>query len=239
MSATYRQSAQISPEKYRMDPGNILLARGPNLRLSAEMIRDNALMASGLLNNKVGGPWVKPFQPPGIWKELANQIGENKYRPSRGEDLYRRSLYSYWKRTIPPPAMLTFDAAERAVCVVKRQQTNTPLQALVLLNDPQFVESARVLAARMLEDGGSEIESQIQFGFQMLTSRTASHQELKVLKEQYRSSITRFNQDTEQAKRLLAVGAAAAHPGLDLVHHAAMTVVANILLNLDEAKMKS
>ena len=170
-STTYRQSAVVDPEKHRRDPANLLLARGPNTRLTGEMLRDNALAVSNLLSPKIGGKWVKPYQPPGIWEAMANQIGENKYRPSVGEGLYRRSLYTYWKRTIPPPTMMMFDAPERTVCVAKRQSTSTPLQSLALLNDPQYVEAARQLAERMMREGGAHAEQQIAYGFRLMTSR--------------------------------------------------------------------
>ena len=140
MSSTYRQSSKVNSKNYKQDSENVYISRGPYKKLTAEMMRDQALASSGLLNKKIGGKWVKPYQPDGIWNELANQIGENKYRAGKGEDLYRRSLYTYWKRTIPVPSMITFDAAERSMCTVKRQATSTPLQSLVLLNDPQYIE---------------------------------------------------------------------------------------------------
>jgi hypothetical protein len=204
LSATYRQSAKIDPEKYKQDPENRLLARGPNQRLSAEMIRDNALAVSGLLQEKVGGHWVKPYQPPGIWKALANQIGENKYRPSYGPKQYRRSLYAYWKRTIPPPMMLTFDASERAVCVVKRQNTNTPLQALVLLNDPQFIEASRALAMRMMQEGGTNFESRTRWAFRLLTHRYPTETELSELQSFWQA--LQNQPESELSESLLHVG---------------------------------
>lgn len=239
LSATYRQSAQISPKQLANDPDNLLLARGPNQRLSAEMIRDNALAVSGLLSDSVGGRWVKPYQPPGIWKELANQIGENKYRAGIGTELYRRSLYAYWKRTIPPPTMLTFDASERAVCVVKRQSTSTPLQSLVLLNDPQYVEASRLLATRMLHATEEDQATGLAWGFQALTSRLPTEQELQVLTGLLESELAAFATDPARAAAYLQIGQMAPDPNLDPVELAAWTVVANTLLNLDEAKMKS
>ncbi|HTD88350.1 MAG TPA: DUF1553 domain-containing protein, partial [Candidatus Binatia bacterium] len=162
MSATYRQSSQASPELLARDPENRLLARGPKNRLTAEMLRDNALAASGLLVRKIGGPSVKPYQPEGLWEEKS---GGWKYEADKGEGLYRRSMYTYWKRASQHPMMITFDAAERNTCVVRRQTTSTPLQALVLLNDPQFVEAAEKLASHATEIGGSNVEQRITFIF--------------------------------------------------------------------------
>lgn len=237
LSATYRQSAKIDQKKYQKDRENLLLARGPNKRFSSEMIRDNALSVSGLLNHEIGGKWVKPYQPDGVWRALANQIGENKYRASSGKRLYRRSLYSYWKRTIPPPMMLTFDAAERTVCVVKRQSTSTPLQALVLLNDPQFVEASRALAGRMLMEGGEDLKSQLAWGFRMVTSRNAESKELKEL-EKLVNKLHEALQEGTLEDELLALGELDSDY-TDKDQLLVFTVVANTLLNLDEAKMKS
>lgn len=238
LSSTYRQRSQITPDLYQRDPGNELLARGPAQRFTAEMMRDNALQISGLLNPAVGGPWVKPYQPPGVWKELANQIGENKYRPSEGPDLYRRSVYSYWKRTIPPPFMLTFDAAERTVCVVKRQTTSTPLQALVLLNDPQLIEASRKLAERMIEQGGENIRSRLAYGFLLATTREPDRSELRTLTSLFEEEHSRFSNDENEAKALLNVGTSPINPALDTTDLAALTVVANTLINLDEARIR-
>jgi len=234
LSATYRQEARISPEKLARDPQNILLARGPSQRLTAEMVRDNALAISGLLNPEIGGWWVKPYQPGEIWKEMANQIGENKYRPSTGDDLYRRSVYSYWKRTIPPPAMLTFDAAERAVCVVKRQSTSTPLQSLVLLNDPQYIEASRVLATRLLRG-----DDAIATAFRMATSREPDNRERAILSQLFEEERARFAAAPAEAEALLGVGAYGVDPAADPIDLAAMTVVVSTILNMDEAKMRS
>ena len=240
LSATYRQSARISPSQLKKDPENILLARGPNQRFSSEMMRDNALSVSGLLNNQVGGPWVKPYQPQGVWRALANQIGENKYRASKGKDLYRRSLYTYWKRTIPPPMMLTFDAAERTVCVVKRQSTSTPLQALVLLNDPQYVEASRVLAERMLREGGENNEDRLRWGFRLLTSRWPLQEEMHELTQLLKNLHQAYQQDKEALNEsLLQVGDKPWPKDLDEEILTVFTVLANTLLNLDEAKMRS
>ena len=234
MSATYRQSSRVDPGKYQDDPENVLLARGPNVRLTSEMIRDQVLAASGLLVQKTGGPWVKPYQPKGVWKGLANQIGENKYRQSWGDGLYRRSLYSYWKRTIPPPSMLTFDAAERVVCVVKRQNTSTPLQSLVLLNDPQYVEASSVLARQLLSE-----DNPIQKAFRVITSRFPKQDETDILRRLLDKEYERFISDPIAAKKLLDTGEKAVSDIQNPEKIAALAVVVNTILNLDEAKMKS
>ena len=238
LSSTYRQSAERTAEMIKLDPDNILLSCGPYQRLGAEMLRDQALASSELLNAKIGGKWVKPYQPAGIWKELANQIGENKYRESSGEDLYRRSIYSYWKRTIPPPVMLTFDASERAVCVVKRQSTSTPLQALVLLNDPQFIEASRALAQSVMQ-AGTDSETWIISIFNRLTSRQPDASELDELMQLLEEEKGNYEADPAAAKALLNLGASPLDPTLAPADLAALTLVANVILNLDEAKMQS
>jgi hypothetical protein len=234
LSTTYRQDARPSRKTLARDPQNVFLARGPSQRLTAEMLRDNALALSGLLDTTVGGWWVKPYQPGEVWKEMANQIGENKYRPGRGRELYRRSLYTYWKRTIPPPVMLTFDGAERTVCSVKRQATNTPLQSLVMLNDPQFVEAARVWATRLLRE-----EDPIGRAFLGATSRAPDDRERDVLERLYREERARFAASPAKAGAFLAVGAYGEDPTADPLDLAALTVVVNTILNLDEAKLRS
>ncbi len=240
LSSTYRQSAFIDEQKLLKDPQNVYLSRGPNKKLTAEMMRDNALAVSGLLHDSVGGKWVKPYQPRGLWKELANQIGENKYRPGVKNELYRRSLYTYWKRTIPPPTMLTFDASERAVCVVKRQDTSTPLQSLILLNDPQYLEASKFLAAQMLEYvGQGDIRTGLSHGFEKVTSRTPAMKELDILEEMLNEEIDLFSKEPDKAKAYLSVGEKPLDKKYDEIKLAAWTHVANTLINLDEAKMKS
>ncbi len=236
-SASYRQSAIASKQKRKKDPGNIWISRGPSVRLTAEMIRDQVLAVSGLLNRKIGGKWVKPYQPAGIWKEMANQIGENKYRPSQGSDLYRRSLYTYWKRTIPPPTMLTLDASERAVCTVKREATSTPLQALILLNDPQYVEAARVMAQHLISSNPA-IEASIRSGFRSVLGRYPLSDESEILLELYGSELQRFETDPVSAEALLDVGSYPIDPAADYPSVAAMTIVINTIFNLDEAKFR-
>lgn len=237
LSATYRQDATITPDGWSTDRDNKWLARGPYQRLTAEMLRDQALATSGLLHEQIGGKWVKPYQPPGIWQELANQIGENKYRPGNGTALYRRSLYGYWKRTIPPPTMLLFDAAERLVCSVKRQQTSTPLQSLALLNNPVFVEASRKMAEQMMKQDLSP-ERLLENAFFQIVSRKPTAEEIALLQELYDQEQSRFNQSKSLAHELLQTGSAPVDPHLDKVVLAAATVVVNTMFNLDEAKYK-
>src|SRR5205823_3165144 len=168
MSATYRQASKPKPELLQRDPENRLLARGPRLRLGPEMIRDQALAVSGLLVNKVGGPSVKPNQPAGLWQELAGGAG---YKPDTGEGLYRRSLYTYWKRTIAPPFMVNFDSPSRETCTVRETRTNTPLQALNLMNDETFLEASRKLAERALHEGGASPEQRIEYLYHVVLAR--------------------------------------------------------------------
>ncbi len=235
MTATYRQSSKVIQKNHRLDPENTYWSRGPYKKLTAEMMRDQALASSGLLHTKIGGKWVKPYQPPGIWKELANQIGENKYRVGKGQDLYRRSIYTYWKRTIPVPSMLTFDASERAMCTVKRQATSTPLQSLVLLNDPQYIEASRVLAEQVVQT--SEAPSAwIRKTFQKVISRLPSEKEVELLMEIYNTELTRFNDEKNNDAKIIAIGASKVNKEIDSNKLAAMTVVASAIFNLDEAK---
>src|SRR5207302_2792961 len=182
-SATYRQASQVSPELLEKDPENRLLARGPRCRLPAEMVRDNALAASRLLHQQIGGPSVFPYQPPGIWEELSRgeTFTAQEYHESLGPDLYRRSLYTFWKRTAPPAALNTFDAPDREKCTSRRLITNTPLQALVLLNDPTYVEAARVLAQRGLLEAGTDAQARVRFLFREATLRRPTPAELRIL----------------------------------------------------------
>ena len=233
MSATYRQSSKASPDLLARDPQNDLLARGPVKRLTAEMLRDQALSVSGLLVEKIGGPSVKPYQPAGLWEEIA--MGRPRYDQGKGVDLYRRSLYTFWKRTVPPPAMATFDAADRSVCSVKRQSTSTPLQALVLLNDVQFVEAARFVGQRMLKEGGKTTAEQAAWGFRLITGRTPTDPERAVLSRLLAEQKSLFEKDPAAAKKLLAVGEKPADTGLPPADLAAATVLATVLFNHDEA----
>jgi hypothetical protein len=237
MSATYRQSSVAAPAERETDPDNKWLARGPSYRLPAEMIRDNALAASGLLNDSIGGPSVKPYQPDGLWKELATR-NATVYVQDSGQNLYRRGLYTIWKRSSPPPSMLSFDASEKYLCTVKRQATNTPLQALVLLNDPQYVEAARMLAERMMREGGEVTEERLLFGFRALTSREPELREMELLHQLYKEELASFRENPGDAAELLAVGDHPKDERLAEPELAALTVVASTLVNYDEAVYK-
>ncbi len=237
-SATYRQSGVVTPALQSRDPENRLLARGPRARLQAEMVRDQALAISGLLVDEIGGPSVYPYHPAGLWLEINNRPGYSRaYEQGHGRDLYRRSMYTFWKRTVPPPSMQTFDAPEREFCVVRRSTTNTPLQAFVLLHDPQFVEAARSLAERMLRHGG-DTRDRLVYGFRLATSRRPSEAEVAVLERVFEARRSLYCEDHEAAQQLLAVGEATHDESLDLIEHAAYTAVARILLNLNETITK-
>jgi len=236
VSTTYRQSSRGSAELLARDPQNVLLARGPARRLTAEMLRDQALNVSGLLVERIGGPSVKPYQPAGLWEEIA--MGKPKYELGRGEDLYRRSLYSFWKRTVPPPSMMLFDAAERNVCTVKRQSTSTPLQALALLNDVQVVEAARFVGQRMLREGGATLESRIDWVFRLVTGRRAAPAEKTILRTLYEEQLAEFSRDPQAAERFNAMGASATDATLPAPVRAASAVLAQALLNFDETVMR-
>ncbi len=233
-SATYRQSSQASPDLLARDPDNKLLARGPKNRLAAEMLRDGALAASGLLVQKIGGPSVKPYQPEGIWEDTAG----SKYEPDKGDALHRRSLYTFWKRTAPHPMMTTFDASERNNCTVRRQVTSTPLQALVLLNDPQFTEAARRIGERAMKEGGANLSDRITFTFRLLTGRKPSSRELAVLRKLYDEQLALFRAQKENSEALAKVGESPADKSLDTAEVAASTALASAILNFDEAILK-
>ena len=235
LSATYRQSSRASPELLARDPANQLLGRGPSRRLTAEMLRDQSLALSGLLVEKIGGPSVKPYQPDGIW-EIA--MGKPSYDRGRGDELHRRSLYTYWKRTVPPPTMMTFDAADRSSCTVRRQSTSTPLQALALLNDVQFTEAARLLSQRMIKEGGSRDEERVTWLFRTALNRTPTPRELPVLQQLLAEQRALFASDTNAALQLLQVGEAKNEAPLNPVELAAGTVLAQALLNHDGAVMR-
>jgi hypothetical protein len=236
LSATYRQSSRTTPEIRARDPENRLLARAPARRLTAEMIRDQALAASGLLVEKIGGPPVKPYQPPGIWEEIA--MGKPKYEQGVGEDLHRRSVYTYLKRTVPPPSLITFDASDRSNCVVRRQATSTPLQALALLNDVQQLEAARFIGMRMLNEGGATAAEQTAYAFRLVTTRSPRAGETESLIAALTEQETLFTADRAAAEKLLTVGETKADTSLPAARLAAATVVASALLNHDEAVMR-
>ena len=215
------------------DPDNRLLARGPRFRLPAFVLRDQALALSGLYVHKIGGPPVKPYMPPKIWKSISN----NKYVQDHGEGLYRRSLYTYWRRTIPPPTMVGFNAAEREICVVRKDRTNTPLQALTLMNNVVFVEASRFLAERMLR-GGANPPAQLKVGFRLVLGREPRPNECSVLIEAHGAFRERYRGDRTSAEALLSVGEAPRDASVDAAEHAAMTLVASMILNLDETVTK-
>ncbi|HEV2294168.1 MAG TPA: DUF1553 domain-containing protein [Tepidisphaeraceae bacterium] len=235
LSATYRQSSRAAPELLAADPANALLARGPARRLTAEMLRDQALLASNLLVEKLGGPSVRPYQPDGLW-DVA--MGKPTYDQDKGEGLYRRSLYTFWKRTVPPPAMTLFDAADRSNCTVQRQSTSTPLQALALLNDPQIVEAARFVSQRMLMEDGATLDDRIGWAVRLLTGRAANSRELEVLKQLYAEQRALFAADPDAATKLLKVGEKPNDETLDRADLAAGTVLAIALFNHDGAVMR-
>jgi hypothetical protein len=237
-SSTYRQSSRRTEELQQRDPENRLLARGPRFRLQSEFIRDQALFASGLLVSKIGGPSVKPYHPSGLYEQVTAGNGTNVYVEGTGDDLYRRSMYTYWKRSVPNPAMLAFDAPFRETCSVRRTRTNTPLQALNLMNDPTYVEAARLLAVRMLREGGSSSESQVTLGFRLVLSRAPRAAELKILTSACDHAVQEFREDAAGTEELLKVGATSAAFDGDRSTLAAMTIVASTILNLDEAVMK-
>nr|MDQ3330842.1 DUF1549 and DUF1553 domain-containing protein [Planctomycetota bacterium] len=238
-SATYRQSAAATPEKIAADPENRLLARGPRFRLDAEVIRDSALAASGLLVEQIGGESVKPYQPPGLWEAVGFTSSNTvNYVQDSGAKLYRRGLYTYWKRTSPPPMLQTFDAPSREACTVRRPRTNTPLQALALMNDVQLVEAARHFAERMMTEGGSDAADRLAFGFRLATARRPEPNELAVLLQDYESHLGHYQNDREGAAALLAVGESKRDDSLDVAAHAATTMTANLILNLDETITK-
>jgi hypothetical protein len=239
MSATYRQASTVTEQLLRKDPENRLLARGPRYRLDAEVIRDNALAVSGLLVRKIGGPSVKPYQPPGIWKAVGyTDSNTANFTRDSGDALYRRSLYTFWKRTAPPPSMVSFDAPSRENCTVRRARTNTPLAALTLMNDVQFVEASRALAERVLLHGGTSNMTRGTFLFRVVLSRSPQPEELAVLLDLHESSLVKFRADQRAAADLIGVGESKPDPAIDPSNLAAWTVVANMVLNLDETITK-
>lgn len=235
MSAAYRQSSAVTPELLAKDPDNRLIARGPRLRLGPEAIRDQALAVSGLLVEKIGGPSVKPYQPAGLWQELAGGKG---YEQSKGEGLYRRSLYTWWKRTSPPPYMMNFDSPNREQCAVFENRTNSPLQALDLMNDVTFLEASRKFAERMMAEGGSTPESRIDFGYKLLLARAPSPKQKQILIATESRMAADFRRDPAAARQFLQQGESPVDQKPDPVELAAWTSIASLLLNMDEAITK-
>jgi hypothetical protein len=242
-SATYRQSSVVTPALHAKDPENRLLARGPRLRLQAEFIRDQALAISGLLNREIGGASVFPYQPPGLWQELASRSDSRNwsaqfYVQSKGKDLYRRTMYTFWKRTSPPPTLSTFDAPDRETCTVRRARTNTPLQALVLMNDPTYIEASRKLAERMMT-AAREPQERITFAFRLATARAPSTKEVAVLRKVFETQLAKYQKDNAAALKLLSVGESPRNEKLRTDELAAWTIIASVILNLDETVTKS
>ncbi|MEO7653306.1 MAG: DUF1553 domain-containing protein [Bryobacteraceae bacterium] len=235
-SAAYKQSSKATPELVQRDPENRLFARGPRYRLPAEMVRDQALLVSGLLTEKLGGPSVKPYQPEGLWAELTMQ--DMEYVQSRGRDLYRRSLYTFWKRTVAPPMMANFDSALRESCVVRESRTNTPLQALNLMNDVGFLEAARFTGQRMLKEGGVDPASRLRYGFRLITSRTPTIAEEQVLRDNLQFHLDYFASNAGEVKHYLGQGDSPPDASLDKRDLAAYMAVASMIMNLDETVTK-
>ena len=235
LSATYRQSSQASAEAISADPENRWLARGPKHRLSAEQVRDQALAVSGLLVNRVGGPSVKPYQPAGVWEDSGTG---KSYTQDKGEKLYRRSLYTFWRRTAPPPSMMSFDAGSREVCTAKREITATPLQSLVLLNDVQFIEASRVLAEQLTRAHPTDLDARFEDVFRRMTSRRAEPREREILRKLYDQQLIYYRGRPEAADQLLSVGDRPRDMALAPMELAATTLLVSALMNHDEFVIK-
>jgi hypothetical protein len=241
LSSTYRQDSAASQEAFTRDPENRLLARGPRFRLPAEIIRDQALFISGLLKPRLGGPSVYPYQPADLYKGIvvAADYPGTRYIESKGDDLYRRSLYTFWKRTVPHPTMIVFDAPDREFCIVRRSTTNTPLQALTLLNDPIYVEAARKLAERSIREGGATPESRLKYAFRLATGRAPGDSEMQILRKTFNQMLTDYRADEHGARSFLTVGASPSDTSVPASELAAYAAVANMILNMDELITKS
>jgi Protein of unknown function (DUF1553)/Protein of unknown function (DUF1549)/Planctomycete cytochrome C len=234
-SQTFKQESRVTPELYRLDPENRLYARAPRFRLDAEQIRDNALFVSGLLNAEMGGKGVRTYQPDNIWEPVAfGGSNTQHYRRDSGSALYRRSIYNFFKRTAPPPFMVNFDAPNREQFCTKREKSNTPLQALQLMNDIQHVEAARAMAQRMIEQGGATLPDRLAYAYRILLSRSPTEREVRVLEKQLTANLSHYQQDVELAKKLILLGESKASEKVDPSELAAYTMIANTLLNLDE-----
>ncbi|WP_321477632.1 DUF1553 domain-containing protein [uncultured Paludibaculum sp.] len=238
-SSTYRQAALTTPEKLEKDPDNRWLSRGPRYRMEGEMIRDYALAASGLLKPTIGGPSVKPYQPAGVWEAVAMEGSNTRnYKEDHGDKLYRRSLYTFWKRSAPPASMEIFNAPTRETCTVRRERTNTPLQALVTMNDEQFVEAARALATRAMESAKTDVDRQLMFVAENLLDRPLEDKEMAVVKVSYKNFLKYYDTQPADAKKLVHVGESKEDGALPTVELAALTMVTNQLMNLDEVLTK-
>jgi hypothetical protein len=234
MSATYQQSSQVTPEKLKADPENLLLARGPRFRLAGELLRDQALAVSGLLVKKLGGPSVRPYMPDGVWSDIATQGDLIYYKPDTGDGLYRRTMYTMWKRTAHPPTLALFDVPAREICTVKRSRTNTPMQSLSLLNEVTYVEAARKLGERMMTHNGKSLEDRLAFGFTLVTCREPSKDELAVLVDGWKKDHEKYSAAPDKAAKLLRFGESVSPDNIEPAELAAYTLTANVLLNLDE-----
>ena len=234
MSAAYRQSSKVTPALLEKDPENRLLARGPRFRLTAETIRDQALFVSGLMVEKRGGPSVKPYQPAGLWKEIATSTG---YPQDHGEKLYRRSMYTFWKRTVAPPSMVAFDAAAREACQARRARTNTPLQALTLLNETAFVEAARVLAERTMTEAGTTTD-RVTRAYRLAMSRRPSPVELRILSAGYDAHLAHYQKNPDATLKVISIGESKRNEKLSPTELAAWTAITGLILNLDEVVTK-
>jgi hypothetical protein len=236
-SATYRQSAEISKEKLAKDPENILLARGPRYRVEAELIRDIVLSSSGLLNTSIGGPSVKPYQPDGLWEGATSGRGLlSVYKQDHGKELYRRGMYTLIKRTVPPPSMSIFDASNRDICEVRRQRTNTPLQALVMMNDPTVMEASRVLAAKLFQEN-ADVNASITKAFRLIVCRKPREEEVQILLKYYTQQASSI--DVQSAKKMLSVGESPQAENLDQKKLAALMRVISTIYNLEETITKT
>jgi hypothetical protein len=238
-SAAYRQDSRVNSQKLEADPENRLVSRGPRFRLDAEMIRDNALFVSGLLVDKMGGHSVKPYQPEGIWEAVGYTTSNTaKFTQDHGEALYRRSLYTFWKRTAAPPYLITFDAPSRERSCTRRERTDTPLQALVTMNDPQYVEAARHFGERMIRHS-CDADDRLDFGFRAATARHPSKEEKAALRKALAKFEAKYQKDSAAAATLLSVGESPVSKDLLAPEAAAYTMVASLLLNLDETLNKN
>lgn len=244
MSATYRQSSTADKHSREEDPDNVYLSRSSRYRLNSEMIRDNVLATSGLMNAEVGGPSVKPYQPEGLWEGVSvgdktGYRGESSYIIDTGSLVYRRSLYTYWRKTVPPPSMITFDNPMKEICEVRRTRTSTPLQALVLLNDPQIMEASRVLSYKLQSAASGPIEQKIATAFRKITCRTPAQKEITMLKEFYDSELAKYKGDKESARKVLKVGHYPQNEKLDVIESAALMLTIQTIYNLDETISRS
>jgi hypothetical protein len=233
MSSTYRQSSTTRPEHLAKDPTNLYHARAPRFRLMGEFVRDNALSIGGLLNRTFGGPGVKPYQPPGLWNEVSLS-GGRRFVQDKGDNLYRRSMYTYWKRSAPHPGLMAFDTPTRETCTLQRQRTNTPMQALVTLNDEQFVEASRAFAQRILKGPAKSFPDRLDWAFELATGRPADSIRKEVLKDAHTFQSKVFKNEPDRAEELLKIGEAPRDNSIPAQEHATWTVLASMILNLDE-----